>query len=177
MSMVDEAAKRFAGGRKFKSGNKTGGFDRKLKDAVIETSSFGSLRDNRDTVGKVIKEYEKYIRGEEVTKSMEEKIIREIKKSDSSLTNTDIKGIKAIVEQLSKKSSIETVEKKKTSASTKRADTKRDELRPPPDFLRKGSVSVNKNPWSRSSTGIGGSGGGIASGSNQGRFTSRPKLK
>ena len=165
-SINDILPKRFNRGKEFQTGNKTGGFGRNLKNATIQSSSFSGLRDNISAIETVVKKYEKYIRSGEVTKGMEEKMLREVKKIDPHMTDNDIRITKAMVGYFGKGgASKETaaVTKEPSDAAKRRAAAKA-EFKPAPrrelpDFLQKrGDISAN--PLSRQPY-TPGSGGGI----------------
>ncbi|MFA6307363.1 MAG: hypothetical protein WC664_00800 [Patescibacteria group bacterium] len=184
MSLIDDVIKgRFSRGNKFYgTGNKAGSFNRALSDSVVKNPSLKSLKDNKQALSAVAKKYEEYIRSNEVTSGMAEKMLREVKKNDQNLTSSDIQVIERLFRHFSKVGASKAVAIKKPSKAEQRSAAIKEEIKPSPvrelpDFLtNRGSVSIKKNPWSSPDTQAGGSGGGIAAGANQGRTIRKPTL-
>lgn len=183
MSLIDDVVnKKLPSGRKFRA--KSGGAGN-FKDKLYSATRYGSLKslaDNQDIINDLAFKRQDKIRakGGYTRAMLEDDYSRAV--SRGNLTASDKKGLRAILESWHQGNAVDNKKAqapKKTSDNAKRAKEADERIRPAPrrelpEFLQnRAKSSINTNPWASN---IGGSGGGIGAGANQGRATRRPTL-
>jgi len=181
MSLIDDVVgKKIPTGKNFQAKVGPGSLKNKLY-AATSSGALSNLRDNKDLIEKIAKKRQDDIRAGKYNKDKMEADYNEAL-CDPSLTNDDKKDLRAVLSHWKNGAKVEnTTQVKKPSKADKRAAAIKKELNPSPirdlpDFLQKRpAASVNTNPWSNPSS-LGGSGGGIGAGANQGKLPRRPSL-
>lgn len=180
MSLIDDiVGKKLPTGRKFQARVGAGNVKSKLYSAT-RYGSLKNLADNQDIINDIAFKRQSKIRSGNYTRDMLEADFSEAVKSGN-LSADDKKDLRSVLEHWSKGESPKKPDQstKKMSATTQRAKAEEARVRPAPrrelpDFLKnRAKSSINTNPWTDT---VGGSGGGIGSGSNQGRATRQPTL-
>jgi len=181
MSLIDDiVGKKLPTGNKFQAKVGSSNLQRKLYSAT-RSGALKNLSDNQDIINSIASKRQSYIRSGKYTRDMREADFSEALRSGN-LSDDDKKDLAAILEHWGRgeQKDIEDTKVSQPSRAEKRAEEAKKMFDPPPerdlpDFLQnRGSVSVNKSPWSDADRG--GLGGGISSGANQGAGFRKPTL-
>jgi hypothetical protein len=193
MNMIDDVVgKKLPTGRKLQAKVGTGNVQKKLY-AATKGGALKNLADNQDLINKIAEKRQGAIRSGKYNRGMMIADYREALK-DKTLTKDDKADLKAILKHWKEGEAVKPAEVKAVSSkSNTRADAKKAQLKPSPrrelpEFMKKrrGSTSINANPWAANPNKPG-SGGGIGSGlgggstisnasSSSGGFTKPPTL-
>jgi len=180
MSLIDDViGKKLPSGRKFQAKVGAGNFKNKLYIAT-RNGVLSNLADNQEIINKIAAKRQSKIRAGAYSKDLREADFQEAVKSDN-LSADDKKDLRAILEHWgrSKTDGSKVTKVKNSSVASQRAKAADERIRPAPKrelpkFLKnRAQSSINKNPWTDN---MGGSGGGIGAGINQGRATRKPTL-
>lgn len=182
MSLIDDVVgKKLPTGRKFQAKVGAGNARDKLYGAT-RSGALKNLSDNQDIINQIASDRQADIRAGTYGK---DKINADMAKAIKSgnLSADDQRDLQAILEHWSKGPKLADKGPQKTElsdASKRRAEAKKQfkpaPVRELPEFLKnRGKTSINQNPWTGHSD-LGGSGGGIASGTNANKGFRKPTL-